>query len=52
MKLPKYAGKKKINSDRGAGVKLPNLNNKSAYLRHPGEGMGMKGGRPPKGKRK
>jgi hypothetical protein len=47
MKMPKYQGKKKIKSDRGGPVKLPNLTNTSAYLRHPGEGMGMKGGRPP-----
>mgnify|MGYP001030163572 FL=1 len=51
MKLPKYVGKKKIKSDRGGPVRLPQLTNNSAYLRHPGEGMGMKG-KPPKGKRK
>jgi hypothetical protein len=34
----KYQGKKKIKSDRGGIVKLPNLT--SAYLRHPSEGMG------------
>ena len=32
-------------------MKLPQLSNNSAYLRHPGEGMGMRG-KPPKGKRK
>ena len=52
MKLPKYAGKKKIKSDRGNQLKLPQLTQNSAYLRHPGEGMGMRGGKPPKGKRK
>lgn len=49
MKLPKYFGKKKIKSDRGGNVRLPQLSNNSAYLKHPGEGMGM---RPPKAKRK
>lgn len=50
MRITKYQGKKKIKSDRGGPVKLPNLS--SAYLRHPSEGLNMRGLKPPKGKRK
>jgi hypothetical protein len=38
MRVAKYQVKKKVKSDRGGPVKLPNLT--SAYLRHPSEGMG------------
>lgn len=39
--------KQKNKSDRGPhppskGVRLPNLNNRSAYLQHPGEGINLK----------
>jgi hypothetical protein len=51
MRVAKYQGKKKIKSDRGGPVKLPNLT--SAYLRHPAEGMGGLGLRkPPRGGKK